>query len=286
MNISATCINCLLSKQYDKIKDLPDEEKKHDFMMDLMRIFIDNGELRHPELSGLIHDTFERYYGPTGDKYAEGKRSFNELMLKTQGEIAAQIEKSDDPLSAALRYARAGNYIDYGAVRNVNTEKLTELLQAAALEQLDAGTYAAFCTELAAARSLVVLLDNCGEIVLDKLLIETIIKLYPQLTITAVVRGGPVINDATPAEAAEVGLDRVVRVVGNGAAIAGTPLGMINAQTRALLNDADLILAKGQGNYDSLNGMGFNVYYLLLCKCEWFCRHFHAEPNDGRFFKE
>lgn len=133
---------------------------------------------------------------------------------------------------------------------------------------------------------MVYLLDNCGEIVLDKLLIRLLQVLYPNLKITAVVRGGEVVNDATMEDARMTGLTEIVDVIGNGDDVAGTILSRVSPECLQIIEQADVILAKGQGNFESLHGCGKNVYYLFLCKCDWFMRKFQAERFQGMFVNE
>ena len=109
---------------------------------------------------------------------------------------------------------------------------------------------------------------------------------YPNLDITVIVRGYPVVNDATMEDAEEIGLTDLVRVIGNGSNVGGTWIPGITSEARDLLYDADLIIAKGQGNFETLNDCGLNIYYLFLCKCDLFQRRFHAENLQGMFLNE
>ena len=129
------------------------------------------------------------------------------------------------------------------------------------------------------ARTLVYLTDNCGEIVLDKLFIKQIKETFPGLNITAMVRGGDVINDATLVDAKEVGLTEIVPCMGNGNAAPGTIVGRLSEEARETLFHADVIISKGQGNFESLYGEKLNPYYLFLCKCELFVYRFQDRKS-------
>ena len=153
-------------------------------------------------------------------------------------------------------------------------------------EALDEKEYENFLRDLSSARKLVYLTDNCGEVVLDKLAVRILKEQYPDLDITVIVRGYPVVNDATMEDAEEIGLTDLVKVIGNGSNVGGTWIPGINAEARELLYDADLIIAKGQGNFETLNDCGLNIYYLFLCKCDLFQRRFHAENLQGMFLNE
>lgn len=153
-------------------------------------------------------------------------------------------------------------------------------------EPLDEETYFSFIRDLDNARHLVYLTDNCGEIVADKLLIKVLKERNPNLGITVVVRGMPVLNDATLEDAEAVGLTRLVKVIHNGNGVAGTQITLLSDEARHALGDADLIISKGQGNFETIHGCGLNIYYLFLCKCEWFVKRFGLERLKGVFINE
>ena len=153
-------------------------------------------------------------------------------------------------------------------------------------EPLNAQEYLHFRKDLSAASHLVYLTDNCGEIVLDKLVIILLKELCPELDITVIVRGFPVINDATMEDAQDIGLAELTTVIGNGSEVGGTWLPHISSEAREALESADLIIAKGQGNYETLHDCGLNIYYLFLCKCKWFQYQFNAKPLQGMFINE
>ena len=111
-------------------------------------------------------------------------------------------------------------------------------------------------------------------------------ELCPELDITVIVRGFPVINDATMEDAQDIGLAELTTVIGNGSEVGGTWLPHISSEAREALESADLIIAKGQGNYETLHDCGLNIYYLFLCKCKWFQYQFNAKPLQGMFINE
>ena len=142
----------------------------------------------------------------------------------------------------ALSYSRAGNYIDFGSQHTVEQEKLLTMLDREALEPVNEDVYKSFLAELSEAESFVFLLDNCGEIVLDKLVLKQLKRRFPEISLTALVRGFPVSNDVTFEDAVQTGLDRIVRVVPNGSPVAGTDLNSISSEAEAVLRGADVIL--------------------------------------------
>lgn len=286
MQLNPYCICCQINKQEKKIRDFADPEKKLTYMKEILRRYAEADENAcAPSLSAEFSRYFSEFWKVPLPDYSEIKKEFNQLMLDLEGELTAAVERAPDPLAAALLYARIGNYIDFSALASVEKETLLSLIREDS-SVLDAEEYKIFCRELETARSLVYLTDNCGEIVLDKIAVKILKQRYPSLDVTVIVRGAPVVNDATLEDARMCGLTELTKVIGNGSGVAGTWLSGISKEARSLLNSADLIVAKGQGNFETLNGCGLNVYYLFLCKCDWFVRLFHAEPLQGMFVNE
>lgn len=286
MKISAPCIRCLVERQEERIQKFEDMDAKAGYLKDVLSIIGSSEEQASaPALVARIQKKYEEYFGKDNG-YAQLKHLFNQRMLLLEPDIRAGIEESPDPLKYALTFARIGNYIDFGAMKEVDTRVLQELIRSVESDMVEEKVFAQFTQELKRAKRLVYLLDNCGEIVLDKLVIEQLRREYPGLWITAVVRGSEVLNDVTMEDAVETGLDTVADILENGTDIAGTELSCVNQETKQALEEADLILSKGQGNFETLNGCGLNIYYLFLCKCDWFVNRFQLTRNAGVFLRE
>lgn len=286
MQLNPFCICCQLNKQEEKIRGFADTEKKLTYMKKIMNRYVqaDKDDCA-PSLSVEFADYFSNFWDVAPQDYTEIKKEFNQLMLDLEPELTQIVESAKDPLATALCYARIGNYIDFAALADVDKDRLLSLIREDN-SSLDSQEYTLFQEELSAARSLVYLTDNCGEIVLDKIAVKMLKKRYPHLPITVIVRGEPVVNDATMEDAEMCGLTELVPVIGNGSRVGGTWLPDISEEARQLLDSADVIIAKGQGNFETLNGCGLNIYYLFLCKCDWFVRLFHAQPLEGMFVNE
>lgn len=288
MRVSAACIRCMVERQEERMQKVTDveEQKKVEYLKAVLRVIGESSETASaPELVEDISKVYESFFGKEKE-YTKIKYEHNEKMMLAEQEIQCKIEQSEDPLAQAILYARTGNYIDYGAMESIDEGILNGLIRKAAEEKLDEKNYAYFRQDLEQAKQLVYVADNCGEIVLDKMLIQEIQKQYPNLRITVLVRGKDVLNDATMDDARQVGLTEVVPVLGNGSGIAGTAFEKISEEARKTLDDADVILAKGQGNFESMYGCGKNVYYLFLCKCDWFVKRFGMTKNAGVFLRE
>lgn len=275
------CTQCLLKKHLTNYPDTATEEERLTYIRRLFSILTDiaPGE-SSPVIVNRILTLQKEMFDQFVD-YTDIKKHFNQLMLEQEDWIYADISSATDPIRRALQYVMKGNYIDFGVLSDVNSEKLMELLSQAKDQTIDEQIFEELMQDLTSAKNMVLLTDNCGEIVLDKLLIRTIMSQFPDLQIHVIVRGGHALNDATMEDACQVGLPDLVKVIGNGTCLQGTYLPDISKEARDLLEQADVILSKGQGNFESMQYCGLNIYYLFLCKCDLFTKRFHTHLYNG-----
>ena len=279
MRISESCAKCLYDRQADKtdnkaylaeIKGLLDNRKEND---------------TSPYLVFLFNQLHVKYFGHGAD-YKDVKKQYNDLVLGMEEQLRREIREAEDPLEKAIVMARIGNYIDFGAMNHVDQNEFLTLFHDTVMREDDKETYRSFLKECESAKHFLLICDNCGEIVLDKLMIEQLKLRFPQLSVKAMVRGGEVLNDATEEDAIYAGLDQVAILVSNGEAIAGTIYDMLPQSAKDAMDEADVILAKGQGNYESMAGQGRHVFYEFLCKCDLFTRRFEVPRLTGMFVEE
>lgn len=289
MKLSAMCIRCLVDRQEEKIREIPDEAKKSEYLKRVLKIIGDSGEeASAPYLVYEINKVHKHYF-ETEISYEKEKQEFNTLMLELEQEMEESIrlgKSGEEVLCNGIKYARAGNYIDFGAMNHVDQEQLLELLHKAGEEEVDKYTFELLKKDLGKAKELVYITDNCGEIVADKLLIKILKEQYPNINITVIVRGMPVLNDATMEDARAVGLTEIATVIGNGNGVGGTQMNLLSEEAERVCEAADLLIAKGQGNFETMHGCGKNIYYLFLCKCQWFSERFGMERLKGVFINE
>lgn len=286
MKINSFCLTCLIQMQESQIQKFNDEDKKMKYMREVLAFLSScNPDLSAPALVKPLSRIYEKYWGKK-DGMAEVKKEFNDFLLSMESDIEKKIREHKDSLESALCYARTGNYIDYAAVKDISKEKLLELFEKQEKSGLDSTEYDRLCQDLEKGKKLVYLTDNCGEVVLDKIALKIIREQYPNLEITALVRGEPVANDADLEAASYIGLDRVVKVMENGSGIGGTDLDDISDEACYEIETADVIISKGQGNFETIHGCGLNIYYLFLCKCDWFVKRFQADRFQGLFINE
>ena len=286
MRLKPECISCLLKSRLDFAPEDTPVEKKIEYMQRVLRA-ISELELHEsaPVVVRTINQIQKEMFGVTED-FTDVKVYFNDLMMSKVPELQANLDSSEDALELAIQYAITGNYIDFGAMNHVDESILQKYMDDAKNIEIDANEYMLLQDDIKNAKSIVYLTDNCGEVVLDKLLMAEIGKRNPSAKITAVVRGADVLNDATIVDAEQVKLHEVAEVVGNGSDIAGTFIDSISDEAKHLLESADVILAKGQANFETMQECGLNAYYIFMCKCEMFAKRFGVPRFTGMLIND
>ncbi|RKY05900.1 MAG: hypothetical protein DRP65_12475, partial [Planctomycetota bacterium] len=221
-----------------------------------------------PAMGGRIHRVIRQVTGKD-DPYKEIKQKFNALALRLYPDLKRLIAGSVKPLETAVRLAIAGNIIDFGVSSSLSTTEVEEVIDDSLTADWDTSQIENFAAAVKEASRILYLCDNAGEIVFDRLLVEQL----PCEKITCVVKGAPVINDATMEDAEITGLTEVVEVTENGSDNPGTILETCSEGFRRRFDEADLIIAKGQGNYETLSDVDRNVFFILKAKCPVIARH-------------
>ena len=279
MRISESCAACLYDRQKNKTDDA-------EYLAEIRSILDDRKETdTSPYMVYLFNKVHVRYFGAGAD-YSDIKKKYNDLVLGMEDSLRGEIERAEDPLAKALIMARIGNYIDFGAMNHVEQDEFLALFDDTEMREDDRITYESFLRACEKGKKFLLVCDNCGEIVLDKLLLEQIAKRFPQLSMKALVRGGEVLNDATADDAVYVGLDNMAEIISNGDAIAGTVYDLLPETAKRALDEADVILAKGQGNYETMSDQGRHIFYEFLCKCDLFTSRFKVPRLTGIFTEE
>ena len=283
MKFHADCVSCLIGGALKKASNVTDEALKLEYLQGICRIMdgvdceYDSAPLVDARIIQLKRELLHME-----DDYTQVKHSFNQMMLGLYDELRARVQASDDSLHAAIQLAMAGNYIDFGVLGNIEPADALRMLDEAAGKHVDPAEYANLRADLEKDGELVYIHDNCGEVVLDKLLIETIHALYPAKKIVSIVRGNPILNDATIDDAREINLFEVAEVVENGLKdIAGTQLDMLPGEVRGRIMNAGMVIAKGQGNFETMLDCGLNIYFLFLSKCASYTQWFGFERFSG-----
>ena len=274
VSMDSYCIQCILRRNAELVGPLGSAEKATAFTRALMDLILRTpADAPSPALGPGISDLLHDMYGIPLDRFREEKEQSNRFVLERLPAIRARAENTGDPILASLQFAVLGNYLDFSALQGqVDFGKLDEMLDSALEMELDENAYRAFRRDLETGKRLLYLTDNAGEIGFDRILAEEIQKAYPHLAITFCVRGDVIVNDATREDARAVGLP--FPVIDNGNRVGGTDLNQLSEDARQALEDADVVLAKGMGNAETMLGCGYNVYYAFLVKCPRFVERF------------
>ena len=284
--IDTQCLLCHLRRNLEVVKPLGTEQQAMAFAKDMMRLYLEAPEgVASPWFNPQTSDLMRKHYGLPPDRMKEEKDLSNRFVIERMDLIREKVESAEDPVYGGLQFSILGNYLDFAALQGqVSFEKLEEMLDQAFEMELDREVYADFCTELETGKKLLYLTDNAGEIGFDRIFAEELARKYPHLEITFCVRGDIILNDATRADAEAVGIP--FPVIDNGNRIPGTQIDMLGQEALEALNAADVILAKGMANCETMFGCGHNVYYAFLVKCQRFVDRFQKPMLTPMLVKE
>lgn len=263
MKIYNDCIPCLVRQSLDAAKLAGDDERMHQRVLKatLVRLTQTDLDQSPPIMAEYIQQTIRQVTGEA-DPYHALKKKYNGFALKLYPELKKKVANSANPLETALRFSIAGNIIDFGALSTLDDATVMETLNHALTQEVH-GDLGALVHDIGKARSILWLADNAGEIVCDRLVLDLIDK----SRVIFAVRGAPVINDATREDAEAAGISQMVTVIDNGIAIPGTVLQRCSGAFLRAYDNADLIISKGQGNYETLPHDDDRIYFLFKAKC-------------------
>lgn len=275
------CIPCFIRQTLDSVKKITEEETIQEEVLRYVLWVASRMDMNEspPSMGQLIHRII-RNKTRIADPYTEIKQRFNQEIFSMYSELQSRIDSSFDPLETAVRFAIAGNVIDFGANSLIDQFNIHATIDRAFSERLSWDKQE-FLSAVDKAQSILYLADNAGEIVFDRLLIERL----PIEKITVVVRGFPILNDATITDAKEIGLTSIVNVIDNGSDAPGTILSDCSDEFVRRFEQADLIIAKGQGNYETLSEVDKNIFFVLKAKCPVIARHIGCQTGDMVFTK-
>ena len=283
MLLEAECVPCILRMSVAALRQLPlDENTIRELTAEILEIPCLRGLDWNTTSAEVIEDVWRKIVKKTGssDPFRLVKSNQNKKIMDLYPVLQQMVNGAADPLYTAVKLAILGNSIDLMVADSAVTIENSIRDKVDALLPLE--IYSAFERQLRASKRLVYFGDNAGEIVFDKLLIETIKELHSP-EIVFVVRSVPTLNDATLAEARSIGMDNIVRVVENGidGPLPGTVLRRCSNEVNDLVRRFDLIISKGGGNFDTLDEekeqLQKKISFLLLSKCEPYYRHFGIE---------
>lgn len=264
MNIHLDCIPCFLRQALDAARLITDDETLHEQILRETLRLTETMDLSlcPPAIGQKIHRRL-RELTESVDPYHTIKQKHNKLAMELYDLLEPTVNTSDNPLETAIRLAIAGNIIDLGVKTSISDNDIRRTIEHSLNDSFDVELVEQLQKDAANAKNILYLADNAGEIVFDRFLV----KLLPMEKITVVVKGYPIINDATMEDAEQVGLTKMVPVIDNGSDGPGTILDTCSPDFLKRFDNADLIISKGQGNYESLNEQDKRIYFILKAKC-------------------
>lgn len=277
MRTYVDCVPCFIRQAIDAARRVTDKSAVHEEL--LRETLRAAGEMSFdrppPEMGQIIHRTLRKLSGET-DPYRQAKQQANKFALSLYPDLKEIVSRSPCPFTAAVKLAIAGNVIDLGVKSGLTEEEIRAAIGESLEARIDLAEVEGLQSAIRAAGDILYLADNAGEIVFDRLLIEQM----PRQKITVVVKGGPIINDATREDAQMAGLAQIVNVIDNGVDVPGTSLALCSNGFRRRFEAADLIIAKGQGNYETLSDVRRRIFFLLKAKCAVVARDLGCEVGE------
>ena len=270
------CIGCLVKQSVEIAKAHIPEDKQDEFIRTILKSISEMDYSNPPPIMATEMYLLVRELTGVTDPYAEIKKYYNEKALNLYPEFARLVNSSDDPFDTALRIAVAGNIIDFG-MGTKDSIQIRETVDRALSANFAVNHIGELKERLAQASLVLYLADNAGEIVFDRLFIE---QLGPERVVCA-VRHSPIINDATLADAEQAGLCDICKVISSGSGAPGTPLVMCSDEFRDLFAAASVVIAKGQGNFETLSKADRDIFFLFMAKCPVVARE--ADVPVGSF---
>jgi damage-control phosphatase, subfamily I len=267
---------CFVRQTLEAVRMMTDDESLQErILRQVMAESADfNMTMPAPVMAQRIHRIIRQGLN-NADPYVDAKKRFNQFALGMKNILAEKVRTSPSPIATAVKLAIAGNIIDFGIHSDLDEVQVQRCIADALEVSLDRSILDQFIREASNAKEILYLADNAGEIVLDQLLIE----LLGPSKITVAVKGGPIINDATLIDAEMTGLTKLVRVISNGIDAPGTLLDQCSPEFLELFRRADMIISKGQGNYETLSETNRSIWFLLKVKCSVVSRHLNL-PQD------
>ncbi len=281
MNIELECIPCIMKQAFNTARRSTDNPALVRKILNLTADYVKEIDFNQTPADASYY-AYKITSEVTGceDPYRGEKKEFNDLCLAMVPKIKKRIDDSKEPVHTAIKSAILGNLIDLGIGYTFDIESEFESI----LENpLDIDDYKEFKTFLKSGRKKILYLgDNAGEIVFDRLLIE---KLKDIHDVTFVVKRGPIINDATIVDAEYVGMSDIVKVIDTGSDGIGVKWRSVSDEFMDSYTSADVVISKGQGNFETNSDKRDNIFFLLRAKCESVARKLGVK-SDGIVFKK
>ncbi|MBN1299218.1 MAG: DUF89 family protein [Actinobacteria bacterium] len=278
MKLHLECIPCYIRQVVDAAKMVTDDKK---LLENILRVSLKAAAEFEADSVGLLSQakiqSAIKGLLPDSDPYNEIKKKFNQICMSMEEDIKKIIQSSNDKFGTALRIALAGNIIDFGPKQNLNHKVIMSAVKKSLTQKLDRNNVDILKESFNKSKKILFIGDNAGEIVFDKIFIENL----PKNKITYAVRGGPALNDSTIEDAEMVSMTSAVRVITTGLDMPAAILPLCSKEFQDQYNKSDMIIAKGQGNYEALSDENKNIFFLLKIKCPVIAENFNGKYKVG-----
>ena len=267
MKTHLECIPCFIKQSLEAARMATDNEKIHEMVLKEVMGHLQgiSFEDSPPELSREVHAIIKRI-AKTNDPYKQAKDESNMVGKNLYSRLEKHVKDDKDSLLMAIKLAIAGNVIDFGTMNRLN---VNEVIDNALKRDFDDSSYPRFKKVLAQSKSILYLADNSGEIFFDKLLLKELVNMGKE--ITYVVKANPIINDALLEDAEFAGIDKLATLMAYDAnqdkSTPGTVMRYASEEFLGRFRRDDMVIAKGQGNYEGLSDVDREVFFLLVVKC-------------------
>ena len=265
--MTPTCVNCIFSQALRVCQTLHVDEATTKKVLDRVACMVPTWRLEEtpPQVAAGVYPAIGKILGRE-DIYRDYKADATRRAQKLLPTVETAVNRSADRFEAALKAAVAGNVIDLAATQIFNLEDEVAKVFHTSFAIDDS---AALRQRLSQAESVLVIGDNAGEHIFDKLMMQELKTLFPRISLGYVVRGRPIINDVTLAEAKAAGIDEIAQIIDSGVDTPGLDLARASQEFLKRYEAADVIIAKGMGNYESLNDTSTRpTWFLLKIKCD------------------
>jgi hypothetical protein len=269
MKLFLECVPCVINEIVRTTKRLiTDESKQYETIQKSVEMVskLIREDSSAPVLTGEFYEMIRNILN-VDDVYLAEKDFYNKEMMALEDGFKRIIRESENPLYIALMLSGAANIIDFGVPHSLDKQLVVEKI----LSVLNKGQFpkdlSILAEELKRCNTLVYIGDNCGEAVLDKLVLEIIKEMYPSIKIFYAVRGVPVMNDITEKEAYDIGIDKYATIISSGTRVPGTIFKKCNKEFQDLYKSADIKLLKGVGNLETADRKERDAYFIFMVKC-------------------
>jgi len=273
------CIPCIINQGIRTCRTLNIDDKKTEIIIKKILEELPKIDFSHtaPYLSSKVWDIVTFYINEK-NPYKKTNLFCNNELSKNYDKLKNIIDSSDNKFKTAVKLAITGNIIDFGAKNDFDYSVLNDKIFEISSKKLSIDNSNELYNKLSDSKILLYLGDNNGEIIFDKIFIEYLKITFPDLKIFFAVRGRSIINDVTKEDAINVGMDKLVEIIDNGSGYPGTDISDVNEKFKNLFYKSDVVISKGQGNFETLNDIDRDdVYFLFMAKCEVVAREINSD---------